>query len=388
MFSCIIQFLLNVTIMATKASEEESLSFPLNMELSIFMHGDNSTIYITKDLNISKTCTSSSDKIALSDLQKNFNKDFIGEVKCLFENAIEASDTDMKTFEHDIIHPIHVSALLPHHYDHMDSLSIFGLFYGIFILFWIIFYLKKKELTQSLFKLSPVSKKIYMYMGFKVLVSFTILIYYFAADLKENLVTKNFLYGVTTISTSTHILQSCLLALFSLGYGTLFFRLDAKKHKNVLLYTIITMVLYCLLYFPRVYGEFYAIKHKLYLWSFVAPLSWHIISTAAHIAFIVVLIRNSYKTYHGTNESEKALKSAIVIAASYVLHPFIGVPSLESMSESFGVRQTSPFYDRNTSVPEILELVVMISLIYIWRDLKEENGEAYSGIPLSHVSAL
>lgn len=372
--------------MATADFADGSFSFPLNMELSISLNGDQKAMYINKELNISRTCTSSSEKIALSDLQKNFKENFLGEFKCLLENALEASDAYTETYE-NIIHPITFPALLPHHYDHKDSLSIFGLFYGIFTVFWILLYLWKKELAPFLFKLSPVSKKIYMYMGFKVLVSFMVLIYYFAADIKENIANKSFLYGVTAISASIRILQSGLLALFSLGYGTLFFRVNTKKHKKVLLYSAIAIVLHCFLYFPRVYGEFWAISHKLFLWSFTNPLSWHIISSAAHIGFVVFLIINAYNTYHGTNESEKALKSAAVIVAAYVLHPFIGVPSLESMSHSIMNRQISPFYDRNTNVPEILELVVMISLMYIWRDLKEDNGEIYSGIPLSHVSA-
>lgn len=372
--------------MATQQSEEGTLSFPLNMDLSLFLRGVDKHIFIRKDFNISKTCTSSSDKIAISDLAKNFQEDFIGEVKCLLENSIEVSNTTQFNNIIDYDHIPDPPSLLPHHYDHKDSLSIFFLFYGVFMAIWIILYLRKKELTPFLFKLSPVSKKIYMYMGFKILVSFTVLIYYFTADMKENLVNKSFLYGVTAISTSIHILQSCLLALFSLGYGTLFFHLNAKKHKKVLLYTMIALVLYCLLYFPRIYGEFWAISHERFLWDFTNPLSWHIISTAAYIAFVAFLVRNTYKTYHGTNESEKALKSAAIVAGAFVLHPFIGVPSLESMGYSFSNREILPYYDRNTNVPETLELIVMISLIYIWRDLKEENGESYSGIPLSLVS--
>lgn len=235
------------------------------------------------------------------------------------------------------------------------------------------------------FKLSTLSKMIFRYLVLKVVSTVVFFVFlfvfireYFRASLLPSL-TKFFViwnYGLSVMSFS-------LVVLFALGYGTKQFTITTLMG----LKTGILSVVYLIQTLKSLIDDLDQLNAY---WDRDVTIYHKVSIGFLVVAVVITTLYFGYSTYK-IDKDERFLKSASVILGAFLLNPFITLPE-DSLSSIFVVKLVGATGGGSTAygkhLPEVLELGVLIALVYIWRDIREEEEDVgLSNISLSEPGA-
>lgn len=325
---------------------------------------------------------------------KVFNQVINDNQKFLSESFNSSSRSHRFTFEDDGVyqHTDHPRSF--HRTDKSRLISVVPVFIISLIISLIIYLQKRKLLIEYNFKFSNLSLILIKYLIAKLFFTILYLIQLVLFDDFEmkSLGSTIILVVLSAINFTFSIAAFALVALFAFGYCTVFFSLRNRREINlkvaglVLLYTIQT--------FPKFLMELHEIENSYFLPFDNTPIT--IGRIVLYVGIIGAISYTAYSTYKNqTGEDQRYSLSCIFIAVGYLLNPLIVIPhSANDMLEFLKQK-----YASNTEiweigeaygihVPEIIELVVIALLIYIWRDLKyvEKDEKDYSSLPTSETS--
>lgn len=250
---------------------------------------------------------------------------------------------------------------------------------------------KRKLLVEYNFKFSNLSIILIKYLIAKLFFSIIYLIQLVLFDDFEfkNLGSTGILITLSTINYMFSLATFILVTLFALGYCTLFFNL--RNRKDVILKTTVLVVLYFAQTITKLLLELREIEHSYHEIFFKATgthftigrivVSIFIISSLAYCAY-----RTNKKHEIGDNRYKT---SCFIILIGYIVSPLITFPRggrnmLEFLNEKFASNTRSWIGGERTGIhiPEIIELIVILALIYIWRDQKyvEKDEKEYAAL--------
>lgn len=258
------------------------------------------------------------------------------------------------------------------HYDQRRKLQISLPVYLIALMVLAFFYVKKRQAYRYLFKFSKMSRIIYAYFTVKLVFSlayfgFLIAVFEFGYE-KVRLPWLFFIY--TVMRSCLSIAPYMLLALFSCGYGITYFDIRSEKYK---LRKAVSMT--ALFSFPAVTSiieEYWYIRDddaSYFLLPFVEGEA-----VMVRAAAFAVLVLSLYHTFKDTEVYPLVKKSGAIVAMVYFLRSLIVFPAPEDVFRFFmHLFLPDEFY--GIRVPDIVELLALPCLMYIWRDVDGDYVE-------------
>ncbi|RLV88060.1 hypothetical protein JA9_002104 [Meyerozyma sp. JA9] len=252
------------------------------------------------------------------------------------------------------------------HYDQVRKLQISLPVYLVALMVLVFFYVKKRQAYKYLFKFSKMSRIIYAYFTVKLVFSlayfgFLIAVLEFGY---ENLRSPWLFFVYTVMRGCLSIAPYMLLALFSCGYGITYFDIWSERYN---LRKAISMT--ALFSFPAaisIIEEYWYITDEDadYFFSDSVEGDAALIRGAA----FAVLVVSSYHTFKDTEVYPLVKKSGAIVASVYLLKSLIVFPAPEDVFRFF-VHLFMPDEFYGIRVPDIVELVSLPALMYIWRDI-------------------
>lgn len=250
------------------------------------------------------------------------------------------------------------------HYYQKRKLQVSLPVYLIALTMLVFFYVKKRQAYRYLFKFSKMSKIIYAYFTVKLLFSlayfgFLIAVYEFGYE-KISLPWLFFIY--TVMRTCLSIAPYMLLALFSCGYGITYFDIWSERYN---LRKAISMT--GLFSFPAVTSiieEYWYMTDDGYHFLPFVEGQTVLVRTAA----FAVLVLSLYHTFKDTEVYPLVKKSGAIVALVYFLKSLVVFPAPEDVYRFF-MHLFLPDEYYGIRVPDIVELVALPALMYIWRDI-------------------
>lgn len=254
------------------------------------------------------------------------------------------------------------------HYDQVRKLQISLPVYLVALMVLVFFYVKKRQAYKYLFKFSKMSRIIYAYFTVKLVFSlayfgFLIAVLEFGY---ENLRLPWLFFVYTVMRGCLSIAPYMLLALFSCGYGITYFDIWSERYN---LRKAISMT--ALFSFPAaisIIEEYWYITDEDADYFFLDLVE----GDAALIrgAAFAVLVVSLYHTFKDTEMYPLVKKSGAIVALVYLLKSLIVFPAPEDVFRFF-VHLFMPDEFYGIRVPDIVELVSLPALMYIWRDIDD-----------------
>jgi len=233
---------------------------------------------------------------------------------------------------------------------------------------YFVHHFKQRLSLDYQFKLSKLSKSMLNYLAFKTVFKFIYLAFMFAYVSEEE--TIKFHLGLVYLTCEDYILGPvtfALAVLFAMGYGTRKFKIDASMAWK----TVILTACNILLTLP---GLFRALD--IY-WDFLISVWFELPLTILYYGLISLCTYIGYNTYK-VDRDPRYMDSAKAIIIGVLLNPFFVVPhslwDIRYFLIERVVRSDTDIFCGAT-LPDLIELVVIIYLIYVWRDIREEESE-------------
>lgn len=241
-------------------------------------------------------------------------------------------------------------------------------------------YVRRRQAYRYLFKFSKLSKIIYSYFAVKLifsLVYFVFLVAVFEFEYKKvRLPWIFFVYSVLRAFLS--VTPYMLLALFSFGYGVKFFTLE--REKSALAKSAIMTILFSISSFGSIYEEYVyiTVDDRSRFRDFGDVNILEIVSVVTRVVALLLLALSVYRTYKDAEEYPVVKKSAAIVTAVYFLKPMVLFPAPGEVFRFFThLFLPDEFY--GYSVPDIVELLALPFLMYIWRDIDGDYVEVKNG---------
>ena len=230
---------------------------------------------------------------------------------------------------------------------------------------------KKRLSLEYQFKPSKVSKLMLNYLAFKTVFKFIYLALMFSYITGDS---TKFNLGLLYLSCEDYIqgpVTFALAVLFAMGYGTRRFKIDASMAwKTVLLtacdvlFNLPGLLRALLIPYQRDWDSLFTI----WLDSLLTTLYYVLISACTYIGY------NTYKV----DRDHRYLDSAKAIIIGILINPFVVVPKSFGHIRYFlghGVVRSKNYTMSGMAIPDLIELVVIIYLVYVWRDIREKELE-------------
>ncbi|RLV88053.1 hypothetical protein JA9_002103 [Meyerozyma sp. JA9] len=237
-------------------------------------------------------------------------------------------------------------------------------------------YVRRRQAYRYLFKFSKLSKIIYSYFAVKLIFSLVYFVFLVAVFEFEYKKVRSpwifFIYSVLRAFLS--VTPYMLLALFSFGYGVKFFTLE--REKSALAKSAIMTILFSISSFSSIYEEYVYITadDQSRFRDFGDVNIVEVVSVVTRVVAILLLALSVYRTYKDTEEYPVVKKSAAIVIAVYFLKPMVVFPPPGEVFRFFThLFLPDEFY--GYSVPDIVELLALPFLMYIWRDIDGDYVE-------------
>ncbi|CUM65891.1 uncharacterized protein PRCAT00003541001 [Priceomyces carsonii] len=269
------------------------------------------------------------------------------------------------------------------HFDHKYKLIIVVPCYLFsIILCTFLYYAKRETLVKMNFKMNNISKLLLKYATLKIIVS---LLYLMLLVLFDD-------HGINIFGSKSLLLVFCflnyvllllgyaLVILFVAGYYTIFFTFT--NCKKVLINVTVLVLLQGIFLLPMLINQCNMIMHTNIPY-FGENMIFRVLYIIWRIVMAINILCLAYYTYIGkSNKDRKFLISCCIIGGGYLLNPFIIVPEgggqlLYFLKKSFILSEL--LFDNDWTdgihIPEVIELLIIASLMYIWRDKYVEDDE-------------
>lgn len=255
-----------------------------------------------------------------------------------------------------------------------------------------IVYLNKRKLLATMnFKFSNISRILFKYLSVKLVFGVIYLVFLVMFDnfRIQQLGEYKVLVVLTILKYMLGLMSFLLVLHFAFGYCTSFFTFTNRR--SVLWKVCGITLLYGIQSFPKFFYELQDLKNDMTIYlnryrsRLPVPLAVGFI-----ILYIVILCALAYIAYgtykHSLNRDARFLLSLQIILAAYILSPLIVVPGGRSSIPNFiknkyllNDRGAQDSYAHGVHVPDVVELLAIGALIYVWRDLKyvENDGDSY-----------
>lgn len=285
-----------------------------------------------------------------------------------FNSLMHAASTQVNfTKFHPLVRRLGKEHVTHHaHYDQVRKLQISLPVYLVALMVLVFFYVKKRQAYKYLFKFSKMSKIIYAYFTVKLLFSlayFGFLIAVLGIGY-EKLRLRWLFFIYTVMRGCLSIAPYMLLALFSCGYGITYFDIYSERYN---LRKAISMT--ALFSFPAVISimeEYWYITGEGSDYFFLPFVEGD--AALVRGAAFAVLALSLYHTFKDTAVYPLVKKSGAIVALVYFLRSLIVFPAPEDVFRFF-VHLFLPDEFYGIRVPDIVELVSLPALMYIWRDI-------------------
>ena len=230
---------------------------------------------------------------------------------------------------------------------------------------YLVHHFKKRLSLEYQFKPSKLSKWMLNYLAFKTVFKFIYLALMYAYVTGD---TTKFNLGLIYLSCEDYIqgpVTFALAVLFAMGYGTRRFKIDASMAWKTVLLTACD-VLFTLPGLLRAFQIYWDILETIWVELPLTTLYYGLISVCIYIGY------NTYKV----DRDQRYFESAKAIIIGVLLNPFVVVPESFGHIRYFlidGVVRSKNYTSHGMAIPDLIELVVIIYLVYIWRDIRDEE---------------
>jgi hypothetical protein len=231
---------------------------------------------------------------------------------------------------------------------------------------FLVHHFKQRLSLEYEFKLSKLSKLMLKYLAFKTVFKLIYLALMFAYVGDQ--MTIEFNLGLVFLTCEEYIqgqVTFALAVLFAMGYGTRRFKIDASMAWKTVLLTACNVLL-------TLPGLFQAFRKE---WKILVSVWFELPVTILYYGLISLCFFIGYNTYK-VDRDQRYLDSAKAIIIGVLLNPFFVVPDNLWSTRYFlidVVVRSEGSKSYGMTIPDLIELVVIIYLIYVWRDIREEE---------------
>lgn len=307
----------------------------------------------------------------------------------LLKIVIEKADYNV-THVHQIVHS-ELRARGPRlHYAHHDQKNKLETSLPVYLIAFMVLlflYVKRRQRYSHLFKFSKMSKVIYAYFATKLVFSlayFVFLVAIFEFEFKKvRLPWIFFTYSV--LRSFLSIAPYMMLALISCGYSLKFF--DLWRNKKVVGQAIFMTLIFSISAFNCIWDEYIYItfddESRFDYFEDILDAREDLAALSGIVAGLLLGI-TAHRTFKGTEHYRLVQKSGAIVLGVYILGPMIEFPA-PSDAYRFFFHLFLPDEYYGYKVPDVVELISLPSLIYIWRDVEE--GEVIANDKYSELES-